>query len=71
MILPHWTVTAIAEVPGGAYPSYAHGYYKRANAFYKTWDAIARDRETFLAWMRENVLAKNADAFRQYAGKAA
>ena len=71
MILPHWTVTAIAVVPGGAYPSYAHGYYKRANAFYKAWDAIARDRDTFLAWMGENVLAKGADAFRQYAAKAA
>ena len=52
VILPAWTVTAIAVVPGGAFPSYAHGYYKRANAFYKAWDAIARDRETFLAWMR-------------------
>ena len=46
MILPRWTVTAIAVVPGGAFPSYAHGYYKRANAFYIAWDAIARDRET-------------------------
>ena len=71
VVLPHWTVTAIAEVPGGAYPSYAHGYYKRANAFYKAWDAIARDRDTFLAWMHDNVLAKSADAFRQYAAKAA
>src|SRR6476661_7965439 len=42
VILPTWTVTAVAHVPGGAYPSYAHGYYKRANAFYKAWDAIAR-----------------------------
>ena len=50
---------AIALVPGGAYPSYAHGYYKRDNAFYIAWDAIARDRDTFLAWMGENVLAKD------------
>jgi glutaconate CoA-transferase subunit A len=67
VILPSWTIAAIAHVPGGAYPSYAQGYYKRANAFYKAWDAIARDRDTFQAWMRENVLAKDADAFRQYA----
>ena len=33
--------------PGGARPSYAHGYYARDNAFYIAWDAIARDRETF------------------------
>ena len=37
----------IAVVPGGAWPSYAHGYYKRANAFYRAWDAIARDRDSF------------------------
>jgi glutaconate CoA-transferase subunit A len=56
VILPSWTVSAIAVVPGGAYPSYAQGYYQRANAFYKSWDAIARERETFTAWMRSNVL---------------
>ncbi len=55
IILPAWTMTAIAVVPGGAFPSYAHGYYKRANSFYKEWDAIARDREKFRAWMDENV----------------
>jgi glutaconate CoA-transferase subunit A len=71
VILPAWTVSAIAQVPGGAYPSYAHGYYKRANAFYKAWDAIARERDTFLAWMRDNVLGKDAGHFLQYAEKAA
>jgi glutaconate CoA-transferase subunit A len=71
VILPSWTIAAIAEVPGGAYPSYARGYYARANSFYKEWDAIARDRDTFLAWMRENVLQKNPDAFRVHATGAA
>ena len=71
VILPAWTIGAIAVVPGGAYPSYAHGYYKRANAFYKAWDAIARERDTFLAWMRENVLARDAGAFRQYGKQTA
>jgi glutaconate CoA-transferase subunit A len=71
VILPTWAVTAIAVVPGGAFPSYAHGYYKRANAFYKTWDPIARDRQTFLKWMRENVLQKTPDDFAQYAKRAA
>jgi glutaconate CoA-transferase subunit A len=70
VILPSWTVTAIAEVPGGAFPSYAQGYYKRANAFYKAWDAIAKERDTFLAWMKENVLAKDASAFRAHAKAA-
>jgi glutaconate CoA-transferase subunit A len=56
VVLPHWVVTAVAPVPGGASPSYAHGYYERDNAFYLAWDGIARDRATFLAWMERHVL---------------
>jgi glutaconate CoA-transferase, subunit A len=67
VILPSWTVTAIAHVPGGAYPSYAQGYYKRANDFYIAWDAISRDRDSFRAWIKANVLEKGPDAFAQYA----
>ena len=70
IILPGWTVTAIAAVPGGAFPSYAHGYYKRNNAFYITWDKIARDRETFQAWMTEHVLNKRPEDYAQH-GRAA
>jgi glutaconate CoA-transferase subunit A len=73
IVLPHWIVTAIAHCPGGAYPSYAHGFYARDNAFYQQWDAIARDRETFLAWMREHVLgtADHAGFLASLARKAA
>jgi glutaconate CoA-transferase subunit A len=56
VVLPHWTIEAIVLAPGGARPSYAHSYYRRDNAFYAAWDGIARERETFLAWMREQVL---------------
>jgi glutaconate CoA-transferase subunit A len=66
VILPSWTVTAIALVPGGAFPSYAHGYYKRNNAFYIAWDKIARDRDGFSAWMKVHVLGKTAGDFEQY-----
>ncbi|HEY8594693.1 MAG TPA: CoA-transferase [Devosiaceae bacterium] len=62
-VLPHWTVTAIAVVPGGAHPSYAHGYYERDNAAYLAWDRISADRETFLAWMKDNVLGAGPDDF--------
>ena len=55
-VLPHWTVNAIVKAPGGARPSYAHGYYRRDNAFYNEWDSIARDRSTFQLWMQQNVL---------------
>ena len=71
VILPSWTVTAIVEVPGGAHPSYAHGYYKRDNAYYKAWDAIARDRDGFLAWMKVNVLESGPQAFAVHARRLA
>ena len=56
IILPGWVVTAVAAAPGGAHPSYVHGYYERDNAFYVRWDAISRDREAFGEWIREHVL---------------
>lgn len=71
VVLPGWTVKAIAEVPGGAHPSYTHGYYKRDNAFYKAWDEIASERDTFLAWMEENVMRKGPEVFAAHAKKAA
>ena len=55
VVLPSWTLTAVAVAPGGAKPSYAHGYYGRDNAFYTAWDAIARDRDRFLRWIDEHV----------------
>ncbi|MFC0862533.1 CoA transferase subunit A [Sphaerimonospora cavernae] len=56
VVLPGWVVTAVAQVPGGAHPSYAAGYSVRDNDFYQAWDPIARDREKFTAWIREHVL---------------
>jgi glutaconate CoA-transferase subunit A len=67
VILPSWTVGAIAVVPGGAYPSYAQGYYTRDNAFYIDWEPIARDREGFLLWMKQNVLDRGPEVFAQHA----
>jgi glutaconate CoA-transferase subunit A len=62
VVLPHWTIAAVAEAPGGARPSYAHGYYGRDNAFYLAWDAISRDRDAFLRWMADNVLGEPVSA---------
>jgi glutaconate CoA-transferase subunit A len=62
-ILPHWTVSAIAVVPGGAHPSYTHGYYRRDNATYLEWDKISADRELFSAWMKTNVLGAGPEVF--------
>jgi glutaconate CoA-transferase subunit A len=55
VVLPGWTVDAVAVAPRGAHPSYAHGYYDRDNDFYVRWDAISRDRDTFTAWIDEHV----------------
>jgi glutaconate CoA-transferase subunit A len=56
VVLPSWTINAIAVAPGGARPSYAHGYYQRDNAFYTEWDAIARDRDRFRRWIDREVM---------------
>jgi glutaconate CoA-transferase subunit A len=66
VVLPSWVVTAVCEVKGGAFPSYAQGYYPRNNAFYKAWDVIARDRESFTAWIERHVLnTQNFAEFRE------
>lgn len=64
-VLPHWTVTAIAQVPGGAHPSYTHGYYDRDNAAYLEWDKVSADRDLFLEWMRTNVLEVGPEVFAE------
>ena len=56
VVIPSWTIDAIAVAPGGAHPSYAHGYYERDNEFYVQWDAISRDRDQFAAWIERHVL---------------
>jgi glutaconate CoA-transferase, subunit A len=60
IVIPSWAVTAVAEAPRGAHPSYAHSYYDRDNDFYKAWDAISRDRDAFGAWIEEHVLWSTA-----------
>ncbi|UGS34468.1 CoA transferase subunit A [Capillimicrobium parvum] len=62
VVLPSWVVTAIAEVPQGARPSYAQGYYDRDNDAYRAWDGVARDRESFQRWLDDEVLAKKEGA---------
>jgi glutaconate CoA-transferase subunit A len=57
VVLPGWVVSAVCVVRGGAFPSYALGYYPRDNSFYQQWDEIARERETFRAWIERHVLA--------------
>lgn len=67
MVLPGWSITRIAEVPGGAHPSYAMGYSDRDNDYYQQWDEISRDRDTFTRWLDEHVLA-TAGSEQAYGG---
>jgi glutaconate CoA-transferase subunit A len=65
MVLPSWAVTAVAVAPRGSYPSYAQDYYERDNAYYRAWDAISKDRDTFLAWLDENVYSGGSASARE------
>ncbi|MFC9088864.1 CoA transferase subunit A [Nocardiopsis dassonvillei] len=53
VVLPARVVDRVSVVPGGAAPSYAHGYYERDNEAYRAWDAVGRDRGAFTAWLEE------------------
>ncbi len=57
VVIPGWAVDYVAAVPGGAAPSYAHGYYDRDNDAYVAWDAISRDRGRFTKWLTDNGMA--------------
>jgi glutaconate CoA-transferase subunit A len=62
VVLPSWAVTFVAEVPGGAHPSYAMGYSDRDNEYYQSWDAISRDRAAFTAWLDATVFGGTGGA---------
>jgi glutaconate CoA-transferase, subunit A len=69
VVLPAWTIDYVAHVPGGAHPSYALGYSQRDNDYYVAWDAISRDREKFLHWLKTEVFGGPSGA--SLAGAAA
>lgn len=57
IVIPSIAVDVVCVVPGGAHPSYALDYYERDNAAYIEWQHISADRDRFLSWLDENVLA--------------
>jgi glutaconate CoA-transferase, subunit A len=66
VVLPSWVVDAVCLVKGGAFPSYAQGYYPRNNAFYKKWDGISRERETFQKWLERHIMGtRDFSGFKQ------
>src|SRR5699024_4792543 len=50
-LVPSHAVDAVVHCPGGAYPSYAQGYYDRDNLFYRGWTAIRRDPKLIREWL--------------------
>jgi glutaconate CoA-transferase, subunit A len=61
-VLPNWVLSHVCLLPGGAYPSYAQGYYDRDNRFYQEWDRVSRSRRDFLTWIDANVIKGPAGA---------
>jgi glutaconate CoA-transferase subunit A len=61
VVLPGWVIDAVALAPGGSFPSYSLGITTRDNDFYRQWDEISQDRNVFVAWMNEHVLAEMAN----------
>lgn len=54
-VIPGAIVDAVVEEPFGCHPSFAQGYYDRDNAFYRLWDGVSRDRDTFEEWIERHV----------------
>ncbi len=62
VVIPGWAIDAVALAPGGSQPSYTLGLTERDNDFYRFWDKVSRERESFTKWMNENILDREAVA---------
>jgi glutaconate CoA-transferase subunit A len=51
-IIPSHAIDAVVEVPMGAHPSFAQGYYDRDNDFYRAWAGISADPALLHAWLQ-------------------
>lgn len=52
-LIPSHAVDAVVLCPGGAYPSYAQGYYDRDNLFYRDWTPVSKDPKLLREWLEE------------------
>jgi acyl CoA:acetate/3-ketoacid CoA transferase len=72
VVIPSWVVSAVCLVSNGAHPSYASGYSERDNSFYKSWDDIAKDRESFEKWIAVHITGTtDFDSFSRSVGISA
>jgi len=58
IVLPHFAVTAVARVPTAPIRPTRTATTSATIAFYQAWDAVARDRDGFTAWIDRHVLAR-------------
>lgn len=67
-VIPGIKVDAVVVEPFACHPSYVQGYYDRDNRFYIDWDKIARDPESFDAWLKEWVydLSSHSDYVEKF-----
>lgn len=61
-LIPGAIVSAVVVEPFGAHPSFAQGYYDRDNAFYLSWEKIARDPKDFAKYLDEFVMGVSGRA---------
>lgn len=52
-IIPSHAIDAVVQVPMGAHPSFAQGYYDRDNDFYRLWAGISADPTLLQDWLQE------------------
>jgi glutaconate CoA-transferase subunit A len=64
IVIPGWALDAVCHVPNGAHPSFAMGYSERDNAFYKAWDDISKNRDTFTEWVGKHI--ESTDDYNGY-----
>lgn len=65
--IPSFVVDAVCEVPFGAHPAFAQGYYDRDNEFYRRWSSISKDEQALAAWLDEWVY--QLDSHEEYLEK--
>ncbi len=69
VVIPGWAITAVCHVPNGAHPSFAMGFSERDNEFYRRWDAISKDRDSFTEWIDRHIIGTaDYDEYRRSVG---
>jgi glutaconate CoA-transferase subunit A len=68
-LIPGMLVDAVVQVPCGAHPSPAQGFWKRDDEYFLQYHERSRKREDFLAWLKEWVSkVPDHDTYREKLG---